>query len=336
MIMKKLIYIFLAVTLVLTGCRPGHEGGYKATFDGFTQGTYYHVVTISRDSLNLEGPIDSLFTVIDNSMSIFNPSSLLSRLNRNETDSLDPYITHCIATARKVSELSGGLYDITVKPLVEAWGFAAREQDAEPNLDSLVQFVGYDKISIADGRLVKADPRVQLDLNSIAKGYSADLVARLVESYGVKDYLVEIGGEIVAKGRNASDEAWKIGIDKPVEGNFMPGAQTQVVVAVSNKCIATSGNYRNYRYDDLGRRIVHTINPRTGSSSPGNVLSATVFADDCATADAMGTALMVVGFDKAVKMLEATPGVWGYLIYSDAKGDLVTYASPQVEKIIVQ
>ncbi|MDR2885562.1 MAG: FAD:protein FMN transferase [Rikenellaceae bacterium] len=335
--MKRLLLIPIITLLAACGGRGGRDSAFVTTIDGFAQGTYYHIVMMSPDSLRgIERSIDSLFTVIDNSMSIFNSNSRLSHLNRGEIDQLDPYITYCINTAREVSAATGGLYDITVKPLTQAWGFATEEREAEPNVDSLLQFVGYDKIAIEGNRLVKADPRVQLDLNSIAKGYSADLVAELIESRGVKRYLVELGGEIVARGNNASGIPWVIGIDEPVEGNMVPGVQTQVMISLTDKCMATSGNYRNFRYDDKGRKIVHSINPRTGAASPGNVLSATVVAPTCGYADAMGTALMVLGFERAVELVEKTPDVWAYIIYTDEKNGYQTWISPELKKKIVE
>ncbi len=334
--MKKYISLVL-IALFAAACGASNRGETQVTtLEGFTQGTYYRIVMIGGDTVRLQRQIDSLFTAIDNSMSIFNPDSRLSRLNRNETDVPDNYIAYCITTAHEVSRASGGLYDITVKPLVEAWGFAAREGDSVPNIDSLLEFVGYEKIRLENGRLAKSDPRVQLDLNSIAKGYSADLVGQLIESRGVTRYLVEIGGEIVVKGMNKSGKPWLIGVDKPVEGNFLPGAETQTMLSVTDCGVATSGNYRNFRYDDQGHKIVHTINPVTGASTPGNVLSATVVAPNCALADAMGTALMASGLEGAMRLLDAVPSVGAILIYAGEDGTMETYVSPVLKKYLVE
>jgi thiamine biosynthesis lipoprotein len=330
--MKKLFLMSLVCLVAACGGIGKRKASIVATIDGFALGTYYHVVTISADTLHgIDRSIDSLLLEIDNSMSIFNPNSLVSRLNRNETDSLDRYITQCINTATSVSELSGGLYDITVKPLTQAWGFATEEQFREPNLDSLLQFVGYRKLSVADGRLVKEDPRVQLDLNSIAKGYTADMVAELIASRGVERYMVEIGGEVVARGNNPGGKPWTVGIEKPAEGNMIPGSQTEVVFSLENRGVATSGNYRNYRYDNQGRKLVHSINPLTGSSSPSNILSTTVVAKTCAYADAISTALMLSEFTNAIKMISADPELWAYIIYADDNGQIKTWASAELE-----
>lgn len=322
---------------MLAGCKNPYKDTLVVTIDSFTQGTYYRVTYMSRDSVMLQGSIDSLLTVIDNSMSMFNPNSLLSRLNDNRTDSLDKYIAYCIREANDVSRISKGLYDITVLPLVEAWGFGTEDPVESPNIDSLLQFVGYEKIGINNaGRLEKLDPRIRINLNSIAKGYSCDLVGALIESRGIKNYLVEIGGEIMARGTNPHGVPWVVAIDKPEDGNMLPGAQTQITVSLTNKGIATSGNYRSFRYDASGRKIVHTVNPLTGQSSQSDLLSATVVAPTCARADALATAMVAMGVEKAVKLAESDDSIWVYLIYSDHKGGYDTYISPELKKKIVE
>ncbi len=178
-------------------------------------------------------------------MSIFDEGSLLSRLNRNETDSVDEHIVRNWTLAREIGALSGGRYDVTVKPLVDAWGFAGRERTAAPNLDSLLEFVGSDKVSVRDGRLVKSDPRVQLDFNSVAKGYTVDRVALLLEEYGAENYLVDIGGEVRCRGVNPHGDPWRIGIERPVDG-IAYGQTSEVRVALSGGSLATSGNYRRF------------------------------------------------------------------------------------------
>lgn len=336
MYMKKNLIPVLLCLAGLAGCTDSKRQ-VVTSIDGFAQGTYFHIVAISPDSLpGLEASVDSLLRVIDNSVSIFNPGSLLSRINRSETDSLDGYIEYCIATAREVSQTSGGLYDITVKPLVQAWGFATEEQEREPNLDSLLQFVGFDKIRVENHRLIKSDPRVQIDLNSVAKGYTTDLLGRLIESRGVERYLVELGGEIFARGKNPKGIPWVVGVDKPVDGNYLPGGQTQIALSITDKGIATSGNYRNFHYDERGRKVVHSINPLTGASSPGDVLSATTVAETCARADALSTAMMVSGFERSMKIINDNPDIWVYLIYTDEKGNYCTYMSPELKKRVVE
>ena len=192
------------------------------------------------------------------SMSIFDSTSLLSRLNRNLTDSVDRHIAFNLALADSIGRLSGGRYDVTVKPLVEAWGFAGRERTLHPNLDSLLAFVGRDKVRIVDGRLVKSDPRVQLDFNSVAKGYTVDLLAQLVEQLGGRNYIVDIGGEVRCRGVNREGNPWRIGIETPFDGNMSDGAYLQKRLCMSSGGLATSGNYRRFYRTDDGRKVAHS------------------------------------------------------------------------------
>ena len=216
----------------------------------------------------------------------FDSTSLLSRINRGETDSLDEHIIYNLRLAERFSRLSEGHYDVTVKPLVDAWGFAGHEAERTPNLDSLLQFVGYRRVHIRDGRLVKDDPRVQLDFNSIAKGYTVDLVAALMERCGAKNYLVEIGGECRCQGVSSKGIPWRIGIETPFDGNMSDGAYLTGRIRMSEGGLATSGNYRRFYRDAAGNKISHTIDPTTGRSVTSRLLSATVVADNCAEADA--------------------------------------------------
>lgn len=297
---------------------------------GFALGTSYKIIVEPTDTTGFVRSLDSLFTVVNNSMSVYNPNSRLNKLNRNETDSVDIHIAYCIETAAKISAMSNGEYDITVKPLTEAWGFTGQDATYKPNIDSLLQYVGYRKIYIRNGKLVKEKPEIQLDLNSIAKGYTVDLVSRLIESRGIENYLVEIGGEIFCKGVNKTGGEWRAGVDRPDEGNMTPGTSYQAIISFTGKGMATSGNYRKFYTDKDGRKVVHTINARTGESKPSNLLSATVIAENCATADALGTLMMAVGLEKSVKLLNDNPDLMGYLIYTDKNGEYATYTTPNL------
>ena len=282
--------ILIAIlTFVFVGCASASS--YR-TVDGQMLGTTYHVV--AETTLPTEyifGEMQRMNEEAIASMSIFNPSSLLSRINSNQTDSLDTHILRNIEIATKVNALTSR-YDITVKPLVDAYGFAAKSREARPNIDSLIQFVGFDKFRVEGGRIVKSDSRVQLDLNSIAKGYVVDMVAEWLEREGCANYIVEIGGEIRAKGVNAKGIAWRVGVDTPFDNNNSPGEYQQRVVQISGVSLATSGNYRRFYFNEAGERISHTLNPKTGHSQTTSLLSATVIAPRCATADALATAFM--------------------------------------------
>jgi len=295
------------------------------------------VLKSDRDRSDLQEPVDSLLEVIEHSMSLFDPNSLISRLNRNETDSLDPFITRCIETAAGISRESDGYYDITVKPLVEAWGFLNENNpEKSPNVDSLLQYVGYEKIAIRDGRLVKSSPSVQIDLNSIAQGMTADEVGQLLEAEGIEEYLVEVGGgEIFCRGTNPNGTPWRVGIDKPFEGNLTPGASLQMRLHISNQGLATSGNYRKVKLLNDGRKVVHTFNPKTGYGVESNLLSATVVAGNAALADGYGTLLMVLGVERSIDFLAANPNLLACLIYLDETGNYRTWISPRLKRDII-
>lgn len=297
---------------------------------GFALGTSYKITMEPADTTGFARSLDSLFTVVNNSMSVYNPNSLLNKLNRNETDSVDVHIAYCIETAAKISAMSDGEYDITVKPLTEAWGFTGQDAAYKPNIDSLLQYVGYRKISVRNGKLIKEEPEMQLDLNSIAKGYTVDLVSALIESRGIENYLVEIGGEIFCKGVNKTGREWTVAIDMPYEGNIIPGAHIQAAVSFTGKGMATSGNYRKFYIDKDGNKVVHSVNARTGESRPSDLLSATVITENAATADALGTLMTVIGLQRSVELLENNPDLMGYLIYSGRDEGYETYITPNL------
>lgn len=292
-------YFTILAALLLAGCSPVSQ--YR-TVDGSMLGTTYHIVaetSLSNERIFEEMQRINLEAIA--SMSIFNPNSQLSRINRNESDSVDIHIARNIEVAAKVNALTPR-YDITVKPLVEAYGFAAKNREAKPNIDSLIQFVGFDKFHLKDNHIIKTDSRLQIDLNSVAKGYVVDLIAEWLDRQGTENYIVEVGGEICAKGVNAKGIAWRVGVDTPFDNNNSPGAHQQKVVQISGLALATSGNYRRFYYNDAGERISHTLNPQTGRSQTTSLLSATVIAPRCAVADALATAFMASGENEAIAL----------------------------------
>ena len=216
---------------------------------------------------------------------------------------MDIHIARNIEIASKINALTPR-YDITVKPLVDAYGFAAKNREAKPNIDSLIQFVGFSKFHLEGNRIIKEDSRLQIDLNSIAKGYVVDLIAEWLDEQGSENYIAEVGGEICAKGVNAKGIAWRVGVDTPFDNNFSPGEHQQRVVQISGVALATSGNYRRFYYNEAGERISHTLNPQTGRSQTTSLLSATVIAPRCATADALATAFMASDEGDAVALAE--------------------------------
>lgn len=304
--------------------------------DGTALGTFVHVIActdMTPDALARE--IERIDAEAKSSMSIFDESSRLSRLNDNRTDTVDRHIAFNIALARRFHELSGGRYDVTVKPLTEAWGFVRRQPDrsAAPDLDSLLQFVGMDKVAVEGERLVKSDARVQLDFNSIAKGYVVDMMGEMLEAHGCNDYIVDIGGEVRCKGCNREGDKWRVGIETPYDGNESMD-DIQRIISVTDAAVATSGNYRRFWYDDEGRKIAHTIDPRTGMSVVSQLLSVTVVAPTCAEADAAGTMLLAAGSDDAVALAEELDGMLVYLIFAgDAEGEYRIFCSDGLEEM---
>lgn len=313
--------IIIAFTLLLAGCagKPCYR-----TVDGSMLGTTYHIVaetTLSQQQIFEEMQRINLEAIA--SMSIFNPNSLLSRINRNETDSVDIHIARNIEVATKVNALTPR-YDITVKPLVDAYGFAAKNREVKPNIDSLVKFVGFSKFSLSGNRIVKSDCRLQIDLNSVAKGYVVDLIAEWLDCQKAENYIVEVGGEIRAKGVNARGVAWRVGVDTPFDNNNSPGQHQQRVVQISGAALATSGNYRRFYYNEAGERISHTLNPQTGHSQTTSLLSATVIAPRCATADALATAFMASDEKDAIALAESLrDSIRVYFILAPRQGEEV-------------
>ena len=334
--MKFKIGLLGIVALAVAACGGVKKDNRVTVIDGFAQGGTYHIVIKSDRPVDLKGQVDSLLREIDNSMSLFNPDSRLSRLNRNETDSVDAFIADCIAEAERLSRETDGAYDITVKPLTAAYGFAGDSVVQQPNVDSLLRFVGYRKIAVDGGRLWKEDPRMQLDLNSIAQGATSDYIAAYFDSLGLTDYIVEVGGEIFCRGSNAEGKPWRVGIDRPAEGNVLPGADLETVIGLSGQGLATSGNYRKFYTDDKGRKIVHTINARTGEPIISNLLSVTVVGPTATLADAYGTVCMILGLEKSKEFLAGHPELHAYLIYSDDRGNYQTYLTPGMEAMIAR
>lgn len=324
----------LSLGALVVGC--DRELRVQTVIEGFAQGGIYRVVIVDRQSHDdLKPGIDSLLDEIERSMSLYDPNSRLSRINRGETDTVDRFIAECIAEAAKLSRESDGRYDVTVKPLISAYGFAEDRPVQRPNVDSLLEFVGYEKIVLEGNRIRKLHPGVQIDLNSIAQGATADHVGAWLDSLGLTDYLVEVGsGEIFCRGRNARNATWTVGIDKPIEGNYTPGMNLQTRISISDVGLATSGNYRKYYTDDTGRKIVHTIDARTGEPIVSNLLSATIVAPTSAAADAYGTLCMILGLEESVALLKTKPELQAYLVYSDDQGRFQAYMTQGMRTMV--
>lgn len=299
--------------------------------EGMVFGTIYHI-TYQSDT-NYQKEIEAELQKVDNSLSPFNKTSIISRVNRNEKVKVDEMFSEVFQLAEKISGDTDGAFDITVAPMVNAWGFGFKTGNppTKQTIDSLRAIVGFNTVSLQDGYVIKKNPKTMLDCSAIAKGYGTDVVARFLKKKGVQNFMVEIGGEIVVNGNSEKLQPWRIGINKPTDDSLNTSQAIQDVVSVSNIAMATSGNYRNFYYKN-GKKYAHTINPKTGYPVQHNILSATVFADDCATADAYATSFMVLGLDGARKILEKHPELCAYLIYSDQKGSNQIWYSPSLQK----
>lgn len=301
--------------------------------EGMIFGTTYHI-TYQCDS-DLHEDIRNEMEKVNASLSPFNPRSIISAVNRNEDALPDSMFTEVFVLAERISEATDGAFDITIAPLVNAWGFGFEHNDriTPDRVDSLLAFVGYRNVSMEDGRIVKRDPRTILDCSAIAKGYGCDVVARLLARRGVRNYMVEIGGEIVAHGQSPRRKPWQIGINQPVEDSLNINGKLETILNATDIAMATSGNYRNFYYKD-GKKFAHTIDPHTGYPVQHSLLSSTVLAPDCAVADAYATAFMVMGLDSAKQIAERHPELMVYFIYADEQGKNRSYYSPELKKMI--
>ena len=325
-IKKILSGIFLLCLIVGTIWILKYRGtSTLRTAEGPIFGTIYHIKYEAPQALDSE--IGQALREVDASMSVFNKQSTLSAINAGTSYHTDALLYDVLQRAFKVSEATNGAFDVTVMPLVNAWGFGFKKGEfpTAEQIDSLRQIVGYQKISLsADSTLKKTDSRVMVDCGAIAKGYGVDRVARTLRKHGVRNFMVEIGGEVVVKGKNPEGKSWQIGVSKPVENATQGAGELQTVLSLEDCAVATSGNYRNF-YEKDGRKYAHTIDPRTGRPVQHSLLSATVMAPDCTTADAYATAFMVMGMDEAKKVLALHKELRVYFIYQDSKGQMQVY-----------
>lgn len=310
--MKKIFLSSVAVLILSTCCRPEVN-----RFAGSALGTVYSVSYTGNPSADLQEKTDSVLHIIDGEFSVFDTVSMLSRINRGEDFDLNDDFIRVLGRSLEISRMTGGAFDCTLQPLVELWGFgrrAGKHVVSQEQLDSVMQYVGCDLIAIDGNRLIRRDPRVQLNFNAIAKGYAADRIASLLVHNGYSDFVVEVGGEVVTRGTK-NGKAWKIGIQVPTE--TADGAEESFyALELRDRAIATSGNYRSY-FEEDGRRYAHILNPATGRPEQTALLSVTVVAADCMTADACATAFMVMGMEQAMQLADSMPDLEIYFIYDD-------------------
>lgn len=323
---------FLIILIVGTVLILRKQAPYQ-TNEGMVFGTIYKITYQSKE--NLKPEIEAALQKVDNSLSPFNKQSVITHVNNNENMEVDSLFTQVFQLSKEISKETHGAFDITVAPLVNAWGFGFKNATnvTDAVIDSLQEFVGIDKIDLINGKIVKKDPRVILDCSAIAKGYGVDCVARLLDSKGVKNYMIDIGGELVMKGKNPKMETWRIGINKPIDDSLSVNQELQTVLEITDVGLATSGNYRNFYYKD-GKKYAHTIDPRTGYPIQHNILSSTVVAKDCATADAYATSFMVLGLDSAKTICNAHPELDAYFIYTKEDGTTDIYFTEGMKRYL--
>lgn len=335
LIMKKAFFLVI-LGLLLFSCNSETEVK-SHQFNGEALGTTYMVKYFSDDELAFEKSLDSILDEINASMSTYITKSDISRINRGDTSvKVDDNFVNVFNASDKVFKETKGFFDPTVGVLVNAYGFGpekALKQIDSVKLDSLHNLVGFKKIKLKEDRTIqKDDPLVYLDFNAIAKGYTIDVIAEYLESKNVENYLIELGGELRARGRNLeSDNHWVVGIDDP---NQEKGDRSlQAKVKLENAAMATSGNYRKYRMDTLtGQKYVHTINPKTGEAERSNLLSASVLAENCMMADAYATAFMALGLDRTKEVLQNLNAVEVYILYSSKEGNMEIFSTPGFQK----
>ena len=327
---KKWIALgFAVIAAILLLLLPNTPRKQYYHHQGNIFGTYYNIRYEGTEDLH--EAVKQRLQEFDNSLSMFNKNSVISQINRNEAVQTDSLFEHMFYEAQSISQLSNGAFDITVAPLVNAWGFGTSQVKGERlevrgKIDSLKAFVGYRNIQLERHTLLKKDERIVLDASAIAKGYACDVIAQLLRQHGVENLLVDIGGEVVVKGHNDKGNAWRVGITRPTIDATGAEKELQEVIASTDLCMATSGNYRQYYYQD-GQRRSHTIDPRSGFPVEHSLLSATVVASSCMRADALATACMVLGAEQAMQMIEQTADASCYLIIADS--DSLRVASSQ-------
>lgn len=302
---------------------------------GEAQGSYYAVTYYDEQGRNFQQEIDSIFHAVDVSVNLWVDTSVISKVNRNEEVKLDSIFVDNFRIAQEAASLSDGYFDPTISPIVAAWGFSYKHGDTiTPQLiDSLKQLVDYRNIRIDEGKVVKANPAMTLDFNAIAQGYTSDLIASFLGSQGIKNYLVDTGGEIMARGEKPNGQPWIVGIEKPAD-NWDSEQVVHTRIALRDKGLVTSGSTRKY-VERNGKRYSHCIDPKTGYPVEHNVLSVTVLAENSVWADALASICMVMGMEKSLPLIESMNGVEAYYIYVNEQNALETFATDGFAKLVV-
>ncbi len=310
----------------------------KSTQFGGALGTSYSITILYPEALNLEREIDSVFRVINYSMSTYLPDSDISKINDGDSIIVvDKMFRDVFELSKEVYSNTNGYFDPTVGALVNAWGFGPGKQLAldSTKVDSILQFVGFDKVRLTEeGTVLKNDPRIFIDFNAIAKGYAIDRLAKFLDQKDIENYLIEVGGEIIAKGENKlKQKSWIVGIDDP---QVEEGRRLKLTLQLRDNAMASSGNYRKFRVDSItGKKYVHTIDPKTGYTRDANILAVSVVAKNCAKADAYATAFMAMELSESIKLLDSNNELDAYIIYIDEIGEVTEFMTPEFKKLVV-
>ncbi len=324
---------FFALIILFGSCK--HPAATYIENTGYVYGTYYRIKYESPLGKDIHEEIDTEFAKYTKIFSHYDKESTITKINNNLEVELEPEFVTCFQKAIEISKITCGAFDITAGPIINAWGFGPehKKKMTQEKVDSLLEITGYNKIKLENGKIIKENPHMQLNMSAIAKGYTCDLIGGFLTSKGCGSYLVDIGGEIAAKGKNEKGKTWAIGISRPDENAFFASNDYGAVVELSGHALATSGNYRNF-YVENGKKYAHTIDPQTGYPVQHSILSSTVLADDCMTADAFATSFMVLGLEKGIKIAKQTPGIKVYFIYADEKGENQIYMSEGFEQFL--
>lgn len=329
-LMWQLPFLLLLIVGTVYVIRRQHSMPYQQ-HSGEIFGTFFQI-TYQYDR-DLSSQINAELKKVDEEFSMFNKQSTVASINRGEKPQLSQMFIDVYQLAEKVSRETDGAFDITVAPLVNAWGFGFKHQEmpSQHQVDSLRRLVGWQHLQLQGRHLDVKVPGMMIDFSAIAKGYGVDAVCRLLKSEGVANYMVDIGGEVTTCGISPKRVPWKIGVTKPSDDSLNVSNEIVTVLNVTDCSMATSGNYRRF-YEKGGKRYAHTIDPKTGYPVQHSLLSATVLADNCATADAYATSFMVMGIDKAKRILQAHQELRAYLIYSDDQGKMAVWYSPELSE----
>ncbi|QCW99126.1 FAD:protein FMN transferase [Aggregatimonas sangjinii] len=333
--MKK--FIFIIIGCLLCSCGSSEPKIVQNQLVGAALGTSYNIIYLSDKELDYQKEIDSVFAAINQSMSTYIPDSDIAKINAGDTTVVvDAMFEEVFTLSKDIHTKTKGYFDPTVGVLVNAWGFGPGKQLKMDSVrvDSLMHYVGFDKVKLTPGKtIIKENVNVHFDFNAIAKGYAIDRLAKMLDTKGIQNYLLEVGGELVAKGENTiKQKPWSVGIDDP---QITLGRKSKLLISLKDRALASSGNYRKFRVDSVtGKRYVHTIDPKTGFTKGGNTLAANVLASDCATADAYATAFMAMDLDETLKFLAKQEALDAYIIYLDQKAQTREYMTKGFKELV--